>query len=88
MHCSARTPPSSWSRPTRNRLPQVEMIVDYVESLSLAHCFVINRLDRPGADFVGTYAALRQRFGNHVVAEQAPIGQGENLSGLRRRGRE
>jgi len=65
-----------------NRLPQVEMIVDYVESLSLPHCFVINRLDRPGADFVGTYAALRQRFGNHVVAEQAPIGQGENLSGF------
>lgn len=65
-----------------NRLPQVEMIVDYVEAQRLPHCFVINRLDRPGADFVGTYAALRQRFGNHVVAEQAPIGQGENLAGF------
>jgi elongation factor G len=65
-----------------NRLPQVEMIVDYVESLGLPHCFVINRLDRPGADFMGTYTALRRRFGNHVVAEQAPIGQGEGLSGF------
>jgi elongation factor G len=65
-----------------NRLPQVEMIVDYVEAHALPHCFVINRLDRPGADFVGTYATLRERFGNHVVAEQAPIGQGENLSGF------
>ncbi len=65
-----------------NRLGQVETIVDYLESRSMPHCFVINRVDRPGADFVSTYAALRQRFGNHVVAEQAPIGQGENFSGF------
>ncbi len=65
-----------------NRLPQVDTLVDYLESLHMPHCFVINRLDRPGADFIGTYGALRQRFGNHVVAEHAPIGQGENLSGF------
>ncbi|HXN08436.1 MAG TPA: GTP-binding protein, partial [Candidatus Acidoferrales bacterium] len=64
-----------------NRLAQVETLVDYLESLQMPHCFVINRLDRPGADFMSTYSALRRRFGNHVVAEQAPIGQGENLSG-------
>jgi elongation factor G len=65
-----------------NRLPQVETLVDHLESLDMPHCFMINRLDRPGADFVATYSSLRQRFGNHVVAEQAPIGQGENLSGF------
>jgi len=65
-----------------NRLGQVQMIVDYVESRSLPHCFVINRLDRPGADFFSTYAALRDRFGNHVVAEQAPMGQAENFTGF------
>ena len=65
-----------------NRLPQVEMLVDYLEAARMPHAFAINRLDRPGADFVGTYAALRQRFGNHVVAEHAPVGQGENLSGF------
>ena len=65
-----------------NRLAQVETIVDYLESRSLPHCFCINRLDRPGADFFATYASLRQRFGNHVVAEQAPIGQAENFSGF------
>ncbi len=65
-----------------NRLPQVEILVDYLESLKMPHCFVINRLDRPGADFVGTYSALRERFGHHVVAEHAPIGQAENLSGF------
>ncbi len=65
-----------------NRLPQVEILVDFLESLHIPHCFVVNRLDRPGADFVGTYRALRERFGNHVVAEQLPIGQGESLSGF------
>ncbi|MBC5806660.1 MAG: elongation factor G [Candidatus Eremiobacter antarcticus] len=65
-----------------NRLAQVEALVDYLESKALPHCFVINRVDRPGADFISTYAALRQRFGNHVVAEQAPIGQGEGFSGF------
>ena len=65
-----------------NRVAQVEMLVEHLESLHLPHCFVINRLDRPGADFPGTYAALRERFGNHVVAEHAPIGQGETLSGF------
>ncbi len=65
-----------------NRLPQVEALVDYLETIHLPHCFVINRLDRPGADFVATYSALRDRFGNHVVAEHLPIGQGESLSGF------
>ncbi len=64
-----------------NRIPQVELLVEHVESRKMPHCFVINRLDRPGADFPGTYALLRQRFGNHVVAEYLPIGQGENFAG-------
>ncbi len=64
-----------------NRLAQVETLVDHLEARSVPHCFVINRLDRPGADFIATYGSLRQRFGIHVVAEQAPLGQGENFSG-------
>ncbi len=63
------------------RIPQVEILLDYLEARKTPHCFVINRLDRPGADFPATYALLRQRFGNHVVAEQLPIGQGENFTG-------
>lgn len=64
-----------------NRVPQVELLVEHLESRKMPHCFVVNRLDRPGADFSATYALLRQRFGNHVVAEQLPIGQGENFTG-------
>jgi len=65
-----------------NRLAQVEILVDHLDARHMPHCFVINRLDRPGADFQATYAELRRRFGNHVVAEQYPIGQGENFRGF------
>ena len=64
-----------------NRIAQVEMLVAYLESIKLPHCFVVNRMDRPGADFPATYAELRRRFGNHVVAEHAPIGQGDGFVG-------
>jgi len=63
------------------RIPQVELLVAELEARKMPHCFVVNRLDRPGADFPATYALLRQRFGNHVVPEHLPIGQGENFSG-------
>src|SRR5215472_2029222 len=65
-----------------DRLPLAEILVDYLERHKMPHCFVINRLDRPGADFQSTYTALRQKFGNHVVAEHCPIGQGETFSGF------
>jgi elongation factor G len=64
-----------------NRLPLVESLVEYVERMRMPHCFVINRMDRPGADFPTTYARLREKFGVHVVAEQAPIGQGDSFAG-------
>jgi elongation factor G len=65
-----------------NRIPQVEILVDHLEALKMPHCFVVNRMDRPGADFPATYAELRRRFGSHVVAEQAPIGQGDTFAGF------
>ena len=64
-----------------NRIAQVEMLVTHLDSVKMPHCFLINRMDRPGADFNATYTELRRRFGNHVVAEQAPIGQGDGFAG-------
>jgi elongation factor G len=64
------------------RIAQVELLVAYLDSIKLPHCFVINRMDRPGADFPATYAELRRRFGNHVVSEHAPIGQGDAFAGF------
>ncbi len=38
-------------------------------------------MDRPGADFSGTLAALQASYGRHVVAEQWPIGAAETFKG-------
>src|SRR5579863_2275297 len=64
-----------------NRIAQVEMLVAHLDHIKMPHCFLVNRMDRPGADFPATYAELRRRFGNHVVAEHAPIGQGDGFAG-------
>ena len=55
------------------RVVQTKTLVDYLESRTMPHCFVVNKLDRPGADFEGTLAALQSLYGRHVVAEQWPI---------------
>lgn len=55
------------------RIVQTKTLVDFLESRTMPHCFVINKLDRPGADFEGTLAALQSLYGRHVVAEQWPI---------------
>jgi elongation factor G len=55
------------------RIVQTKTLVDELDARKMPHCFVINKLDRPGADFAGTLAALRSLYGRHVVAEQWPI---------------
>ncbi len=55
------------------RVVQTKTLVDYLESRTMPHCFVINKLDRPGADFEATLAALKSLYGRHVVAEQWPV---------------
>ncbi len=63
------------------RIVQTQAIVDHLESTHMPHIFVVNKLDRPGADFAGTLAALQNAYGRHVVAEQLPLGSAENFSG-------
>jgi elongation factor G len=55
------------------RAIQTKSLVDELETRAVPHCFVVNKLDRPGADFEGTLAALQALYGRHVVAEQWPI---------------
>jgi elongation factor G len=55
------------------RVVQTKALVDFLESRAMPHCFVVNKLDRPGADFESTLAALQGLYGRHVVAEQWPI---------------
>lgn len=65
-----------------SRISQTQMLVDYVESRKMPHLFVVNKLDRPGADFAATLEALQSCYGRHVVAEQWPIGAAENFRGF------
>jgi len=55
------------------RVVQTKTLVDYLESRKMPHCFVVNKLDRPGADFEATLTALQGLYGRHLVAEQWPI---------------
>jgi elongation factor G len=63
------------------RVVQTQAVVDYLESVRMPHIFVVNKMDRPGADFAGTLGALQSAYGRHVVAEQLPIGSAEQFSG-------
>jgi len=54
---------------------------DFAESC-LARAFLINKMDRENADFHGVLNALRQKFGNRVVALQLPIGREDSFQGL------
>jgi elongation factor G len=63
------------------RIVQTQAIVDYLEAGRMPHLFVINKMDRPGADFDATLAALQSAYGRHVVAEQLPIGNAELFNG-------
>jgi elongation factor G len=63
------------------RIVQTQAAIDYIESVRMPHIFVINKMDRPGADFVQTLAALQSAYGRHVVAEQLPLGSAEHFRG-------
>src|SRR5579872_3239163 len=65
-----------------SRVSQTQMLVEYLESRKMPHLFVVNKMDRPGADFAGTLEELQRCYGRHVVAEQWPIGAAETFKGI------
>jgi elongation factor G len=64
------------------RVVQTRALVDILEAQKMPHLFVVDKMDRPGADFAGTLKALQEAYGRHVVAEQWPIGAAESFSGF------
>ena len=65
-----------------SRVSQTQMLLEFLESRKMPHLFVVNKMDRPGADFAGTLEELRRCYGRHVVAEQWPIGAAETFKGF------
>jgi small GTP-binding protein len=64
-----------------SRVVQTQALIGYLESRRLPHLFVVNKMDRPGADFAGTVSALQNAYGRHVVVEQLPIGSADAFKG-------
>ena len=52
------------------------------QELDLARLIFVNMLDRERADFFRTLAALKEAFGDHVVATEIPIGSEQELRGV------
>lgn len=67
--------------PDPTRILQTQSLIDFIESRKMPHLFIINKMDREGADFIGTLATLRDAYGLHVVPEHLPIGAGPELTG-------
>lgn len=67
--------------PDPSRIAQTQMLIEFIETHKLPHLFFVNKMERPGADFYATLAALQGAYGMHVVAQQIPIGAGESFRG-------
>jgi elongation factor G len=67
--------------PDPTRIMQTQSLIDFIESRKMPHLFVVNKMDREGADFIGTLATLRDAYGLHVIPEHLPIGAGPELQG-------
>ncbi|MEA2719088.1 MAG: elongation factor [Candidatus Eremiobacteraeota bacterium] len=63
------------------RVAQTAGIVEHLEMRKTPHLFFINKLDKPGANFDATLAALREVYGPHVVATHLPVGVGNQFGG-------
>ena len=64
-----------------DRVAQTAAIVEHLEMRKTPHLFFVNKLDRPGANFDATLAALRSAYGPHVVATHLPVGVGDRFGG-------
>ncbi|HEY8464609.1 MAG TPA: elongation factor G [Bacillota bacterium] len=54
----------------------------YCEEQKLSRIIVVNKMDRENANFSRTVKALRDKFGNHVIPVQVPIGAAEQFRGI------
>lgn len=59
-----------------------ELIWNYVDQFSKPTIFAINQVDHPKADFDGSLASLKSRFGSAVTQMQYPVNQGEGFNSI------
>lgn len=59
-----------------------ELTWRHADERSLPRMVVINRMDRENANFDKALGSIREVFGNHAVAAQLPIGEGDKFGGV------
>ncbi len=59
-----------------------ELTWRHADDRELPRIAVVNRMDRENADFDKAIDSIRRVFGNHAVAAQLPIGEGDKFRGV------
>jgi elongation factor G len=59
-----------------------ELTWRHADERKLPRMVVINRMDRENANFDKALGSIREVFGNHAVAAQLPIGEGDKFRGV------
>ncbi len=59
-----------------------ELTWRHADESKLPRMVVINRMDRENANFDKALGSIREVFGNHAVAAQLPIGEGDKFRGV------
>ncbi len=62
--------------------PQSETVWRQADKYGVPRICYINKMDRTGADFASTLAAMNERFATQCVAINIPVGAGELFSGI------
>ncbi len=59
-----------------------ELTWRHADESKLPRMIVVNRMDRENANFEKALGSIRDIFGNHAVAAQLPIGEGDKFRGV------
>ena len=62
--------------------PQSETVWRQADAFGVPRLAVVNKMDRPGADFAAVLEAMRVRLGAKPLAVTIPLGQGEDFAGV------
>src|SRR5262245_27623096 len=62
--------------------PQTETVWHQADRYRVPRIAFVNKMDRPGADFDGAVAAIRERLGAHPIPVQLPDGAAESFAGV------
>ena len=80
---SRRSMPPSWSaRPTRRKLPQLQIILRELEDLGIPRFLFLNKIDRANKRIRETLATLQPASRIPLVLRQIPIWNGDLIAGF------